>query len=131
MCIRDSSSSSSPSSSDHGGSNIRALAASAQLLAKIEVASFSLLEALSKDSILFNSMIAPLWSVPPLPQQQTTNTTTPTTVPSGTDHTNVFVPVSYTHLRAHETPEHLVCRLLLEKKKNKQNKPSFKYKNIL
>eukprot|EP00658_Telonema_sp_P-2_P073150 TRINITY_DN62199_c0_g1_i1.p1 TRINITY_DN62199_c0_g1~~TRINITY_DN62199_c0_g1_i1.p1 ORF type:complete len:123 (+),score=26.48 TRINITY_DN62199_c0_g1_i1:94-462(+) len=28
-------------------------------------------------------------------------------------------PVSYTHLRAHETPEHLVCRLLLEKKKNK------------
>ena len=25
-------------------------------------------------------------------------------------------PVSYTHLRAHETPEHLVCRLLLEKK---------------
>eukprot|EP00658_Telonema_sp_P-2_P042515 TRINITY_DN3052_c0_g1_i5.p1 TRINITY_DN3052_c0_g1~~TRINITY_DN3052_c0_g1_i5.p1 ORF type:complete len:405 (-),score=66.62 TRINITY_DN3052_c0_g1_i5:74-1288(-) len=28
--------------------------------------------------------------------------------------------VSYTHLRAHETPEHLVCRLLLEKKKKKQ-----------
>ena len=27
--------------------------------------------------------------------------------------------VSYTHLRAHETPEHLVCRLLLEKKKQK------------
>src|SRR5678815_2728774 len=26
-----------------------------------------------------------------------------------TDHA-----VSYTHLRAHETPEHLVCRLLLE-----------------
>src|SRR5678815_878530 len=25
--------------------------------------------------------------------------------------------VFYTHLRAHETPEHLVCRLLLEKKK--------------
>src|SRR5678815_5807671 len=25
--------------------------------------------------------------------------------------------VSYTHLRAHETPEQLVCRLLLEKKK--------------
>src|SRR5665254_19901 len=24
--------------------------------------------------------------------------------------------VSYTHLRAHETPEHLVCRLLLETK---------------
>src|SRR5678815_5225966 len=29
-----------------------------------------------------------------------------------------FDPVSYTHLRAHETPEHLVCRLLLEKKKH-------------
>eukprot|EP00658_Telonema_sp_P-2_P083666 TRINITY_DN9122_c0_g1_i4.p1 TRINITY_DN9122_c0_g1~~TRINITY_DN9122_c0_g1_i4.p1 ORF type:complete len:363 (-),score=130.18 TRINITY_DN9122_c0_g1_i4:1-1089(-) len=29
-------------------------------------------------------------------------------------------PVSYTHLRAHETPEHLVCRLLLEKKKKKK-----------
>src|SRR5665254_23446 len=29
-----------------------------------------------------------------------------------------MTPVSYTHLRAHETPEHLVCRLLLEKKKN-------------
>ena len=31
--------------------------------------------------------------------------------------------VSYTHLRAHETPEHLVCRLLLEKKKTKQINP--------
>src|SRR5678816_3919039 len=30
-------------------------------------------------------------------------------------------PVSYTHLRAHETPEHLVCRLLLEKKKKNRN----------
>ena len=29
------------------------------------------------------------------------------------------VPVSYTHLRAHETVLDLVCRLLLEKKKNK------------
>ena len=28
-----------------------------------------------------------------------------------------IIAVSYTHLRAHETPEHLVCRLLLEKKK--------------
>src|SRR5678815_1864509 len=32
-----------------------------------------------------------------------------------------ITPVSYTHLRAHETPEHLVCRLLLEKKKKKDN----------
>src|SRR5450759_1720757 len=29
------------------------------------------------------------------------------------------VPVSYTHLRAHETRHDLVCRLLLEKKKNR------------
>src|SRR5678815_2449890 len=34
---------------------------------------------------------------------------------------NYTKPVSYTHLRAHETPEHLVCRLLLEKKKKKKN----------
>src|SRR5450759_4921848 len=30
----------------------------------------------------------------------------------------VDAPVSYTHLRAHETRHDLVCRLLLEKKKN-------------
>ena len=30
----------------------------------------------------------------------------------------VLVPVSYTHLRAHETVLDLVCRLLLEKKKH-------------
>eukprot|EP00658_Telonema_sp_P-2_P067370 TRINITY_DN5627_c0_g1_i1.p1 TRINITY_DN5627_c0_g1~~TRINITY_DN5627_c0_g1_i1.p1 ORF type:complete len:328 (+),score=77.63 TRINITY_DN5627_c0_g1_i1:188-1171(+) len=35
--------------------------------------------------------------------------------------------VSYTHLRAHETPEHLVCRLLLEKKKKKKIKSSQDY----
>src|SRR5665647_3614360 len=29
-------------------------------------------------------------------------------------------PVSYTHLRAHETDSYLVCRLLLEKKKIKK-----------
>eukprot|EP00658_Telonema_sp_P-2_P010357 TRINITY_DN13907_c0_g1_i3.p1 TRINITY_DN13907_c0_g1~~TRINITY_DN13907_c0_g1_i3.p1 ORF type:complete len:123 (+),score=16.75 TRINITY_DN13907_c0_g1_i3:147-515(+) len=33
-----------------------------------------------------------------------------------------YAPVSYTHLRAHETPEHLVCRLLLEKKKKKNGR---------
>eukprot|EP00831_Metopus_contortus_P066227 TRINITY_DN5909_c0_g1_i1.p2 TRINITY_DN5909_c0_g1~~TRINITY_DN5909_c0_g1_i1.p2 ORF type:complete len:387 (+),score=83.02 TRINITY_DN5909_c0_g1_i1:183-1343(+) len=30
---------------------------------------------------------------------------------------SALIPVSYTHLRAHETSLHLVCRLLLEKKK--------------
>src|SRR5680860_1214492 len=29
-----------------------------------------------------------------------------------------IIPVSYTHLRAHETDSYLVCRLLLEKKKH-------------
>eukprot|EP01017_Pseudomicrothorax_dubius_P019643 TRINITY_DN2156_c0_g1_i2.p1 TRINITY_DN2156_c0_g1~~TRINITY_DN2156_c0_g1_i2.p1 ORF type:complete len:281 (-),score=52.76 TRINITY_DN2156_c0_g1_i2:34-876(-) len=33
---------------------------------------------------------------------------------------NNLTTVSYTHLRAHETPEHLVCRLLLEKKKQRR-----------
>ena len=34
-----------------------------------------------------------------------------------------MVSVSYTHLRAHETDSYLVCRLLLEKKKNQKTKP--------
>src|SRR5660397_273775 len=34
---------------------------------------------------------------------------------------NYLRPVSYTHLRAHETKANLVCRLLLEKKKKKKN----------
>ena len=33
------------------------------------------------------------------------------------DNTPAVIPVSYTHLRAHETDSYLVCRLLLEKKK--------------
>src|SRR5665648_1221551 len=33
--------------------------------------------------------------------------------------TAAFDPVSYTHLRAHETRHDIVCRLLLEKKKKK------------
>src|SRR5678815_3077111 len=37
--------------------------------------------------------------------------------------------VSYTHLRAHETPEHLVCRLLLEKKKKKKKTDKKLYQN--
>eukprot|EP00658_Telonema_sp_P-2_P051411 TRINITY_DN39470_c0_g1_i2.p1 TRINITY_DN39470_c0_g1~~TRINITY_DN39470_c0_g1_i2.p1 ORF type:complete len:272 (+),score=93.07 TRINITY_DN39470_c0_g1_i2:53-868(+) len=35
------------------------------------------------------------------------------------ENMTTLAAVSYTHLRAHETPEHLVCRLLLEKKKKK------------
>ena len=37
--------------------------------------------------------------------------------------TQVLAPVSYTHLRAHETVLDLVCRLLLEKKKHKYMQP--------
>ena len=37
-------------------------------------------------------------------------------------------PVSYTHLRAHETVLDLVCRLLLEKKKKVNNKHDGKQK---
>ena len=33
-----------------------------------------------------------------------------------------YGPVSYTHLRAHETVLDLVCRLLLEQKKDNTNK---------
>ena len=45
---------------------------------------------------------------------------------------NQIKTVSYTHLRAHETPEHLVCRLLLEKKlKNKNQKFTPRRKDIL
>ena len=40
-----------------------------------------------------------------------------------------FVPVSYTHLRAHETDSYLVCRLLLEKKKKKSDKKTRRKKN--
>ena len=35
----------------------------------------------------------------------------------GIDSISGGIPVSYTHLRAHETGRNLVCRLLLEKKK--------------
>src|SRR5678815_4254444 len=35
-----------------------------------------------------------------------------TTDPFDLSHLHALEPVSYTHLRAHETPEHLVCRLL-------------------
>ena len=37
------------------------------------------------------------------------------------------VPVSYTHLRAHETVLDIVCRLLLEKKKPTISKPHNEY----
>ena len=38
-------------------------------------------------------------------------------------------PVSYTHLRAHETVLDLVCRLLLEKKKKTSPQSHVRYKH--
>ena len=40
---------------------------------------------------------------------------------------NFLIPVSYTHLRAHETGRNLVCRLLLEKKKKKKTNTINRY----
>ena len=37
----------------------------------------------------------------------------------------IALPVSYTHLRAHETVLDLVCRLLLEKKNTKNRQTCF------
>ena len=42
----------------------------------------------------------------------------------------LLLSVSYTHLRAHETPEHLVCRLLLEKKKDDFIIPATHFKSL-
>src|SRR5674536_106817 len=53
----------------------------------------------------------------PLNSEEPVKTTT-TVGKSSKKPINLETPimtVSYTHLRAHETPEHLVCRLLLEK----------------
>src|SRR5665647_2113930 len=38
-------------------------------------------------------------------------------IPFSNPDSAILGPVSYTHLRAHETDSYLVCRLLLEKKK--------------
>src|SRR5450759_3415161 len=44
--------------------------------------------------------------------------TNPWRLPDDFEIRDAFMAVSYTHLRAHETRHDLVCRLLLEKKKN-------------
>src|SRR5428012_24997 len=49
-------------------------------------------------------------------------------VPCGTTGESP-TPVSYTHLRAHETRHDLVCRLLLEKKKKTKKTQIQKYKS--
>src|SRR5450759_1822553 len=70
------------------------------------------------------------WSFPPFiaPPYEVLVSTTPTalnlertstifSVGQGRTKRSFTIPVSYTHLRAHETRHDLVCRLLLEKKK--------------
>ena len=52
----------------------------------------------------------------PAPWTITTSVIAPAAAPDYDFHS--ITPVSYTHLRAHETVLDLVCRLLLEKKKN-------------
>ena len=42
-----------------------------------------------------------------------------------------YIAVSYTHLRAHETPEHLVCRLLLEKNKLHISQPDCAFRQVI
>eukprot|EP00658_Telonema_sp_P-2_P071390 TRINITY_DN6065_c0_g1_i2.p1 TRINITY_DN6065_c0_g1~~TRINITY_DN6065_c0_g1_i2.p1 ORF type:complete len:187 (-),score=55.87 TRINITY_DN6065_c0_g1_i2:115-675(-) len=54
---------------------------------------------------------------PPIPEFDSSIASSYLTGLDGTTTSGRQHPVSYTHLRAHETPEHLVCRLLLEKKK--------------
>eukprot|EP00658_Telonema_sp_P-2_P045881 TRINITY_DN3392_c0_g1_i11.p1 TRINITY_DN3392_c0_g1~~TRINITY_DN3392_c0_g1_i11.p1 ORF type:complete len:285 (+),score=59.49 TRINITY_DN3392_c0_g1_i11:86-940(+) len=66
-----------------------------------------------------------------IPAQENTSTTTPEFQVHGLWIQPVPVvhgpgSVSYTHLRAHETPEHLVCRLLLEKKKKRKLKITYR-----
>ena len=57
----------------------------------------------------------------PRPTQTPIHTPWPSSTASSTPTaTPTVAPVSYTHLRAHETVLELVCRLLLEKKKRKQ-----------
>src|SRR5450756_3167215 len=54
-------------------------------------------------------------------EDSVTHTFTGTDFDSGDIQPGGEFTVSYTHLRAHETRHDLVCRLLLEKKKKKQN----------
>src|SRR5664280_1182073 len=59
-------------------------------------------------------------------RKRSTTANAPTFGPASLD---CWSPVSYTHLRAHETVLDLVCRLLLEKKKKKKTKQLHHKKN--
>src|SRR5660398_137575 len=57
-----------------------------------------------------------------IPTENPSTTPTPTPTPAASNAILDANTVSYTHLRAHETKANLVCRLLLEKKKNTKEK---------
>src|SRR5450756_114901 len=66
---------------------------------------------------LSRQAILPMVVVLPVPLTPTTRITVGCAVTSILCDSGSSGPVSYTHLRAHETRHDLVCRLLLEKKK--------------
>ena len=59
-----------------------------------------------------------LWIFTQLPDDYIVLDTETTGLPDENGPPDIVTPVSYTHLRAHETVLDLVCRLLLEKKKS-------------
>ena len=79
-----------------------------------------MLEALDKgEKLPFDLEGSAIYYVGPTPERpgEVIGSAGPTT--SG--RMDAMSPVSYTHLRAHETDSYLVCRLLLEKKKKNEN----------
>eukprot|EP00658_Telonema_sp_P-2_P042957 TRINITY_DN30921_c0_g1_i2.p1 TRINITY_DN30921_c0_g1~~TRINITY_DN30921_c0_g1_i2.p1 ORF type:complete len:137 (-),score=25.68 TRINITY_DN30921_c0_g1_i2:24-434(-) len=129
MCIRDRPSSSSPSARRRLSSS----SASASLCA----ASGSTPGTMRTDDKYCSIKTSPTFSVTSAgKRRRASDAATAICLPDRGDEVVVVRrvgAVSYTHLRAHETPEHLVCRLLLEKKKKKnkaqQTRPSQTYEN--
>src|SRR5660398_255435 len=83
-------------------------------------------EAIPVNEILLNltgNMSRYIWSLNGIPLSETDNIKIKgNQVTRITLNNLTMMPVSYTHLRAHETKANLVCRLLLEKKKKTKNK---------
>ena len=67
------------------------------------------------DLIVLDLMLPGLGGLDICRELRRINNTTPILVISARDSEIDRVPVSYTHLRAHETKANLVCRLLLER----------------
>ena len=70
---------------------------------------------------IYAMLTLPIDAVPDITNNQVQIVTvSPTLAPQEVEQL-ITMPVSYTHLRAHETDSYLVCRLLLEKKKNRNH----------